>query len=482
MKTRIYLVFFILLFILSCTKESTSPDDSLTAPSNFTLEQINLECIQLNWQDNSSAEEGFRIDRKIGENEWEENYQILSENSTTFIDSNLMAIDNYSYRVRAFANEEYSEFSEASIDFFYDDVSYLYCQILCYPPYLNINSSVDMIVYLKDSNGNCIQRDYDVWFKFLSCPEGMNINNSLFGTTDSLSVQSDDGMAIVSLNSGSHPGIAAIKIYVYNSSNEEISLIKSNIIVHCGPPEDIELSIGGIDSGENLGNGNWGIEVVAIVTDIQGNPVDYGTSVLFSLPDNPEWASIEWGSYVGNENANGDSIPGVAYTQLIYEGIHTNDSLIVMAEVSGASSILEESVLVIMPIQFPVLYGYASPAHLDWSEYTPSNPDSLIGTFMINLQDGQNNPIDNQQLIFYCDLGVPIDMGTDNDNNPFTENTGIVWNQHGRINKEWIFYREECPPPVGNVPGTITVMMLVSIPGTSIEIEIPITLTRYPGY
>ena len=394
----------------------------------------------------------------------------------------MITIDNYVYRVRAFANGEHSDFTEASIDFFYDDVSYIYCQILCYPPYLNINSSVDMIVYLKDSNGNCVQRDYDVWFKFLSCPEGMNINNSLFGTTDSLSVQSDDGMAIVSLNSGNHPGVAAIKIYVYNSSNEEISFIKSNILVHCGPPEYIELSIGGINSGENLGNGNWGIEVEAIVTDIQGNPVDYGTSVLFSLPENPEWASIEAAAYVGNVNANGDSIPGVAYTQLIYEGTHTNDSLIICAEVPVPSLILEESELVIMPLQFPELDVDVVPAHLSWIENNPSYPDSLIATFHVSLQDGQNNPIDNQQILFSCTLGVPIDMGTDNDNNPFTENTGIVWNQHGRINKEWMFYRDECPPPVGNVPGTITVMMHVSITGTSIEIEIPIYLFRYPGY
>ncbi|MBL7149826.1 MAG: fibronectin type III domain-containing protein [Candidatus Cloacimonetes bacterium] len=475
MKTRIYFVLIILLFILSCTKESTSPDDSLTAPSNLTLEQIDLESIQLNWQDNSSAEEGFRIDRKIGENEWEENYQTLPENSTAFIDSELIEITNYSYRIRAFADEEYSEFTEASIDFFYDDVSYL-------DPLYNWQISLSPLepfefqVALKDSNGNNVQRIYDVWFKFLSKPEGTNINNSLYNTTDSISVQTIDGIASVTLYAGNESGTASLKIYTYNSNNEEISIIKSNIPVHSYAPETIELSISGINSRENLGNGNWGIEVSAYIEDILGNPVEYGTSVYYSLPDNPEWASIEAASYTGNENANGDSIPGVAYTQLIYEGAHTNDTLIIQAETGWCSETDE----FIMPLQFPVLYGYASPAHLDWSEYTPS--DSLIGTFIINLQDGQNNPIDNQQLLFYCELGLPIDMGTDNDNDPFTENTGIILNQHGRINKEWIFYRDECPPPVGNVPGTITVMMLVSITGTSIEIEIPIVLIRYPGY
>ena len=451
--------------------------DSLSAPTNLALEQINLESIQLNWQDNSSAEEGFRIDRKIGENEWEENYQILSENSTTFIDSELITIDNYSYRVRAFANGEFSDFTEASIDFFYDDVSYIEP---LYSGQISLNplEPFEYQVALKDSNGNNVQRVYDVWFKFMSKPEGTNINNVLYNTTDSISVQSVGGVASVTLYAGNQSGTAAIKTYTYNSYNIEISIIKSNIIVHSLAPEIIELSIGGIDSGENLGNGNWGIEVSAIVTDIQGNPVQYGTAVWFSLPDNPGWASIEAGAYVGNVNANGDSLAGVAFTQLIYEGAHTNDSLLIQAE-AGTCFETEEF---IMPLQFPILDGTVVPQLLVWIENNPSYPDSLIATFMINLQDGQNNPIDNQQLIFYCDLGVPIDMGTDNDNNPFTENTGIVSNQHGRINKEWIFYRYECPPPIGNEPGTITGTMIVWIPGTSIEIEILITLIRYPGY
>ena len=179
---------------------------------------------------------------------------------------------------------------------------------------------------------------------------------------------------------------------------------------------------------------------------------------------------------MGNENANGDSIPGVAYTQLIYEGAHTNDTLLVQAEAGTCSETTE----FIMPLQFPVLDAAVSPHNLYWIENNPSYPDSLIATFLISLLDGQNNPIDNQQLLFLCDLGEPIDMGTDNDNNPFTENTGIVLNQHGQIDKEWIFYRYECPPPVGNEPGTITGTMIVWIPGTSTEIEIPITLIRYP--
>lgn len=231
MKLNILILLTIILFILSCTKVATSPDDSLAAPSNLTLEQIDLENIQLTWQDNSSAEEGFQIDRKIDDNGWEENYQILPENTTSFIDSELIVIDNYTYRISAFADGEFSNCTEADIDFFYDDV-YSISPLFSDQIDLELYQSFAIDVVLKDSLENIVQRDYDVWFKLLSCPQGFNINNTLFGIDDSLCVHSYNGQAIASLNAGSQAGQVALKIYAYNSENEEISLVKSNIVIH----------------------------------------------------------------------------------------------------------------------------------------------------------------------------------------------------------------------------------------------------------
>ena len=482
MKIKIFLNLLLILFILSCTDNSTNPDNTLKAPSNLNITQINTTSIQLSWQDNNSDEEGFRIDRKIGENEWEENYQLLSDDTESFIDSNLVIIANYSYRVRAFIGEEYSDPIEANHNFFYNDIHSISPNFSGQID-LGLNESFEVSVILRDSLENIVQRNYNVWFKLITNPEGMNINNVLFNNTDSISVQSVDGIASVTLQAGNQSGSAAIKAYTYNSLNEEISIVKSNIVVHSGQPEVIEISIGGNDSGEDLSSGNWGIEVSAMITDINGNPVDYGIAVWFSLedPDNPglspTWASIQSETYVGNENANGDSVAGVAFTQLSYEGSHTNDELIIWVEVSWPT-VFTDSTLVSMPMQFGNLDVTATPSHLEW--FTPSGPDSLIITLAVLLQDGQSSPIDNQQIIFSCDLGIPIDLGTDNDNNPFTENTGILPNQPGQVPKEWIFYRDECPPPVGNEPGMITVIMYISVPGTSLETEFPITLIRYP--
>ncbi len=477
MKIRIYFILIIVLFILSCSKETISPDDSLTAPSNLSLEQINLECIQLTWQDNSTAEEGFRLDRKIGENEWEENYQILSENATTFIDSNLIAIDNYVYRIRAFADEEFSDFIEASIDFFYNDVSYIYNPLIGGQIHLYPFIPTEYHATLKDSNGNNVQRDYEVWFKFVTRPEGTNINNIVYNTTDSIYAQTVDGIATVTLYGGNQPGTASIKVYTYNSSNIEISIIKEGIYVHTFAPETIELTIGGINTGENLGNGFWRIEVAAYIEDILGNPVEDGWGVYFSLPENPEWATIEAVAHVGYEDAYGDTYPGTAFTFLEYDGSHTNDSLIVQAEIVGIPA---ETVEITLPIQFPVIDIVSVPCHLDWFESDPESPDSLFTEIWGSVRDGQNNPIDNQQVIFFSTLGQPVDMGTDDDDNPFTENTGIEWDQHGRINKDWMFYRHECPAPIGGEPGSIAGLIYATIPGTSVVESALIILFRYP--
>ena len=125
MKAKNWLVLVVVLFTFACQQFSTSPETSLEAPSNLTLEQISLEHIQLTWSDNSSGEDGYRIDRKIGDNEWEENYKILSENATILIDSNLVYINNYSYRVSAYINDKYSDVVESSLEFFYEDVAFI---------------------------------------------------------------------------------------------------------------------------------------------------------------------------------------------------------------------------------------------------------------------------------------------------------------------------------------------------------------------
>jgi hypothetical protein len=478
---RLILGLILVIVLASCSKKHSNEPDSLESPSNLILTQLDSDRIALEWQDNCNCEEGFRIDRKIGDGVWEENYRILDENTTTCIDSQLVTIDEYSYRIYAFEDNEYSTYVEESIDFFYDDVETI--SLFIDTVYLSWGDSVDITISLYDSTGNLVQRDYDVWCRFMSTLEGTNLNNTLFGTGDSLHVLAVDGTTTVTLHAGTEPGPLAIKVYTYNAEHEEISGIRSNIVIHSSMPETIYITCGGIDSGLELGNGEWQIDLSAVISDACGNPVSYGMPVSFSIedPENPgtapNWASIEPAAYVGNQNAAGDSIPGVAFTTLIYDGCYSNRELLVWAEVGGMAP-LTASDTIILPIQFAGLSVSINPNQN--LSFTPSGPNSIAVTFNVSLYDGQGSPINDQQLLFFGNLGTPVDMGTDNDNDPFTENTGVSPNLAGQVSKELIFHKYEVPPPNGGIPGSANVTLTTMVVGTDVSEEIDFVLLYNP--
>jgi len=61
-----------------------------------------VDKIKLEWTDNSEGEDGFKIDRKIGDGEWEIEYGTVDENVTTFTDSNAVPHEINYYRVYAY--------------------------------------------------------------------------------------------------------------------------------------------------------------------------------------------------------------------------------------------------------------------------------------------------------------------------------------------------------------------------------------------
>ncbi|MCF7793792.1 MAG: hypothetical protein K9N09_08590 [Candidatus Cloacimonetes bacterium] len=353
------------------------------------------------------------------------------------------------------------------------------------------NESVEIVVNLYDSNGNLIDDndDLEVYFKFITAPIpgigdiGANLNNTVFyPSTDSVSVQPENGQAVVSVSSGTNPGTVGLKAYTYNASNSMISASKSNIVVHSGPPNSIELTIGDVDSGENMGGGMWQIQCAAIINDAWGNPVDYGTAVWFSLEDaefpgtDPDWAAIGAEAYVGNENTSGDSLDGVAYTYMNYEGNHTNDSLVVWVEVSGPTSTFTDSTVVIMPIQFAQIDIVATPSHVDWT--ATNNPEYQYTLVQILVTDEQNNPINGQPVYITSTPGVPV-AGPNSTTPSFIGYTGNVNGIQGMLHKSILFYKYECPAPGLVPPGTTDAVIVATLLGTGISGDITVTLNRY---
>jgi len=365
------------------------------------------------------------------------------------------------------------------------------------------NESYNFIVSLYDVNGNLVQEPKDVYFQFVNAPVGTSINNTIFWpSTDSLSVVSSGGKASVPISSGEHSGTVSLRAFTYNDTIL-ISTVKSEIVVHSGPPNSVAISIGGQDTGEEMGSGIWNIECAAFLTDQYNNPVDYGTAVYFSLSDTVSFASIYAPGYVGNENADGDSTSGIAYTYLNYDGAHINDFITVNVEVSNSipgQQNFTDSQIVVLPMQFANIEMIAIPQHVDWDIYdNPSDWKSdefnLSPKFRVIVRDGQQNLIKNQEVTFTSTLGVPVhedqlNMNPTNSNfePDFTDFTGPGNDgeplseadvNNGEIIQLFRFYKYECPPPEPSPPGSIQAQITATIVGTQTSATAQVVLNRY---
>lgn len=85
---------------------------TLLPPSELTAISLDQNKIRLNWIDNSTGEEGFYIDRQIGELPWELTYAQVNAEDTTFVDDITISCASLKYRVRAFHENNTSDYSE----------------------------------------------------------------------------------------------------------------------------------------------------------------------------------------------------------------------------------------------------------------------------------------------------------------------------------------------------------------------------------
>ena len=86
-------------------------NNTFPAPSNLSLTKPDNSKIKLTWNDNSIGEQGFYIDKKIGELDWVTEYATIDSNITNWIDDIPQPCGTFYYRVRAFYNGFYSDYS-----------------------------------------------------------------------------------------------------------------------------------------------------------------------------------------------------------------------------------------------------------------------------------------------------------------------------------------------------------------------------------
>lgn len=85
------------------------------APVNLTAEAVNERKVNLTWQDKSSGEEGFRVERKTSGSNWR-TIATLAANVIIYSDTSVTETTTYTYRVFAFnASGDSASSNEASV-------------------------------------------------------------------------------------------------------------------------------------------------------------------------------------------------------------------------------------------------------------------------------------------------------------------------------------------------------------------------------
>jgi endonuclease/exonuclease/phosphatase family metal-dependent hydrolase len=134
---KFFLSFIVLVVIASCGT-STGPEVEKDAPTNLIAYNTIDDQIQLEWQDNSNAEIGFIIERKLAEAE----YVIIDTTAVSeaeFLDVDAVLGSIYTYRVAALFDDEISDYSNAvPIQF-----------TSCSPTNLTIFSTIDYQIILE---------------------------------------------------------------------------------------------------------------------------------------------------------------------------------------------------------------------------------------------------------------------------------------------------------------------------------------------
>lgn len=72
-----------------------------TYPTEMVINQISQEILEVSWLDHCQGEEGYILDRKVNDGEWETGYVLLAPDNTQIID-NVNIFDTISYRIYAY--------------------------------------------------------------------------------------------------------------------------------------------------------------------------------------------------------------------------------------------------------------------------------------------------------------------------------------------------------------------------------------------
>ncbi len=96
---------------------SNSSKPIFPAPTNLSVSASSSTSVTLVWQYNQSGHQGFKLDRKAGDNDWQESFVTIDKTQTTYTDNSVEfnSSDQYLYRVYAYYEQYNSEKIEVYI-------------------------------------------------------------------------------------------------------------------------------------------------------------------------------------------------------------------------------------------------------------------------------------------------------------------------------------------------------------------------------
>jgi hypothetical protein len=281
-----------------------------------------------------------------------------------------------------------------------------------------------------DTQGATVTIPTSVRFVVETAPDGVFLSlpgfEDQYFAGDTLTTQTVDGIAAMSINAGRRPGVVQIGAFV----DGETYHVYSNaalVSIIAGPPAYGTIDYDGV--GEAPGAGIWRVRWSVHLWDQYSNDVEDSTAVYFFL-DPPNVCSMEGFGLIGIDADDSESIPGVAEDWMTYHCSNIGDTLNTIGACS-AGVVMEVNGLDTLWVPGDVCIYYTDPDdpadfwQLPFQAGDRDDNLTVVGEFSqapfnmtpcgndqtvemgvrATLIDGYGCAVKNQQIQFWTDIG-----------------------------------------------------------------------------
>lgn len=190
------------------------------------------------------------------------------------------------------------------------------------------NSAALVTARIVDSQGSNVTMNVPVRFTIENAPDDVTLTipgqSDTYGQGDTLSVVSQNGRAIVTVNAGRVPGPVQIGCFV-DGPNYDVYSNGSLVTILAGPPAYGQIDFDGV--GIQIGASVWRVEWSVQLWDQYSNSVEDSTAVWFHLT--PEDVCAMEGFGLTGVTADGaEGFPGIAGNWMQYHCSAIGDTLL----------------------------------------------------------------------------------------------------------------------------------------------------------